>query len=180
MRKFVLMVVAAIAISFSARSQGVTIRANALGWAAAIVNVGAEVAFNEHWTGLVEGYYSPVWNLDRFRLRGFMVTPEVRYYFCESFKWHYLGVHGNYSDFSKFQIGRMNIREGYAFAAGLTYGYTWRIGKSWYYDMFIGVGWWQIHGDIYHRFYPDVKIGQNSVENKVGVTRLGATFAYKF
>ncbi len=180
MKKYIFVVLAVFALSASVKAQGVSLRMNALGWAMVIPNAGVEVALHERWSVLAEVYYSPLWDTQGFRFKGFMATPEVRYYLGEVFQWHYFGIHGNYAYADRFQVGSMNVREGNYYGAGVTYGYTWRIGKKWMYDMFIGLGWWQFKGDIYHQDYPDVKISDNVTENKFGLSRIGATFAYKF
>lgn len=177
--KFTLAVIL-ISLSLTSKSQ-TTIRANALGWAGAVANIGFETALSKHMTFVAEGYYSPFWNLDDFRMRGYNLTPELRYYFCEKFNKHYVGVHGNYADYSRLQLGGgKHIREGIAYGAGVTYGHTWIFNHSWSFDLFAGVGWWHMKNDIYSRCEPDFLIQKDVVENKIGLSRLGASFAYRF
>lgn len=158
-----------------------TLRANLPGWAMTIGNVGLETALGKHFTLVAEGYYSPFWNVKNFRMRGYMLTPEIRYYFCEKFNKHYLGLHSNYADFERLQLSRLqNIREGNAWALGLSYGHQWIFNHHWYFDLFIGAGWWRFHNDVYCKHEPDYKIKEGVKENKFGITRGGASLVYRF
>lgn len=167
-------------LAVSGNSQ-TTLRANALGWAGAVANLGIETAISRHITFVAEGYYSPIWDLNDFKLKGYNITPEFRYYFCEKFNKHYVGIHGNYADYSDLQLGSSrHIRDGYAYGAGITYGHTWIFNHSWSFDLFAGIGWWHMKNDVYSRCEPDYMIHKDAVENKIGLSRLGATFAYRF
>lgn len=176
----ILLLTASVTVAKQANAQ-VSLRTNALGWALATANIGVEVGLSEKMTFLTEGYYSPFWDLKNFRARGYLITPELRYYFCQAFQAHYLGVHGNYANYKKFQFtSENNIKTGYAFAVGLTYGYTWLFDGRWSLDLFIGAGWWNMHNDVYCRYNPSFKLADNITENKFGLTRLGASFTYTF
>lgn len=157
------------------------LRTNTLGWAAGLVNLGVETALSKHMTALVEGYYSPIWDGKDFAAKGFLVTPEVRYYLCEKFNKHYFGIHANYTDYSRLKPGRgLHIRDGYGYGVGITYGHAWIFNHSWSFDLFGGFGWWQLKNDVYSRCEPDFMIEKGAVENLFGITRLGASFAYRF
>ncbi len=177
---FILLAVLVCGINNAAQAQ-VTVRANALGYAGLVPNLGFEFGLSKHFTFVAEGYYSPFWDESGFRAKGWLVTPEFRYYFCQKFNKHYIGIHGNYADFDKFQITKkQNVRDGYAYGAGLTYGHTWKFNHRWSFDLFIGGGWWHLKSDVYCKNDPNVLIETNKEEDRFGLSRLGATFAYRF
>lgn len=181
MKKIVFLIAFSAVVICASTSAQIRIRANALGWGLVVPNIGAEVGLSEHTTFVAEGYYAPLWDTKGFRMKGWMVTPEFRYYFCEKFNKHYIGVHGNYGDLDRLQItSRYNIREGQAYGAGLTYGHQWIYNHNWSFDLFCGLGWWQTKVDIYCKCEPDFMINKGVTENKFGLTRLGASFAYRF
>ena len=171
----------ALLLSVAGLHAQTTLRANLPGWAIAIGNIGLETGLSKHFTLVAEGYYSPFWNVENFRMRGYAITPEIRYYFCEKFNKHYLGLHGNYANYERLQLSKQkNIREGHAWALGLAYGHQWIFNHHWYFDLFIGVGWWHLNNDLYCKHEPDYKIGEKLIENKFGITRGGASFVYRF
>ena len=85
MKKTLTLLVSALLLSATGLNAQTTLRANLPGWAIAIGNLGVETALARHFTLAAEGYYSPFWNVKNFRMRGYMLTPEIRYYFCEMF-----------------------------------------------------------------------------------------------
>ncbi len=159
----------------------VTIRTNLLGDAVLVPNLGFEFGLSKHFTLLAEGYYSPYWEDEGMSLKGWWATAELRYYFCEKFNGHYLGLHGNYGDFDKLQITKKkNIREGVAYGGGLDYGYTWRFNHRWSLDAFIGAGVWCFDADVYCKNDPTLLLEQGKTETVFGLTRLGVSLAYRF
>lgn len=158
-----------------------TLRANAIGWGGGIINLGAEQTISDKFTVVLEGYYSPTWHTTDFKLDGFIISPELRYYFCMAQRAHHIGLGVNYANYSQFQpTGKRNIRDGQGFSVGLSYGYTWYLSHHWNFDAFIGAGWWHTKNDIYCRTQPDCVVGRGVVEDTFNITRLGGTFCFKF
>ena len=83
--------------------------------------------------------YNP-WKLsDGKRLRHLGVQPEIRYWFCESFRRMFVGMHGHYADFnvggwpdwSFISDNMQHTRyQGYLYGGGFSVGYSWILKKS--------------------------------------------------
>ena len=196
-RYLIIAVLALIASMGSASAQKVGMKTNALYWATTTPNVGIEFALAERWTMELEGGYNP-WTLDvekNMKIKHWLVSPEVRYWFCNSFQGHFLGINGNYT---QFNIGAIPIpvhkafyslnqtpetdleksrAEGWAVGAGLTYGYAFPIARRWNLEFTAGFGWWYTSCSQYE----SRKCGlfQYPVSKHVlGPTSLGISFLY--
>lgn len=181
----------------SASAQKVAVKTNALYWATATPNVGLEFTVAPRWTVEFAGGYNP-WTLDKeenIKAKHFLVTPEVRYWFCEAFQGHYIGINGNYTQFNvsgiyipdvfykhsqtgklldDFQYARS---QGWAAGAGLNYGYAFPISRRWNMEFTIGLGFWYTKYDKFE----SRKCGlfQEHVSRyAVGPTDLGISFIY--
>ena len=198
MKRFLtLAVISFLAFAANASAQKVAVKTNALYWATATPNVGLELAIGNRWTVELAGGYNP-WTLNKeenIKAKHFLVTPEIRYWFCESFQGHFLGINGNYT---QFNINGIHIpeafinadsqgyflddlqhrrSEGWAVGAGLTYGYAFPIARRWNLGLNLGLGWWYTEFDQYE----SRKCGlfqQSTNRNAFGLTDLGVSFIY--
>ena len=142
-----------------AQGQRVAVKTNLLYDALYTVNLGVEVGMAPRWTLDVSGNYNG-WTLSHERRwKHWLVQPEARYWFCDRFAGHFLGMHilgGKYNigglkngisflgtDFSKISERRY---QGWFTGAGVAYGYAWILGTHWNLEAELGVGW------IYTRF----------------------------
>lgn len=74
-------------------SQTASIKTNLLGWATTNVNLGAEFGVARKSTIQVFGSLNP-WEFgDEKHFHAWVVEPEYRYWFCEKFNGHFIGVH---------------------------------------------------------------------------------------
>ena len=169
MKRYLIIAVFAFLASFgSANAQKVAIKTNALYWATATPNIGMEFAMGDRWTFELEGGYNP-WNLDsdnNIKVKHWLVSPEVRYWFCNSFQGHFIGINANYT---QFNIGGLpqgmpnlfvNLNtevpmpdlsvariQGWAADGGLTYGYAFPIARRWNMEFTVGYGLWYTEYD---------------------------------
>ena len=169
MKRYLIIAVFAFLASFgSANAQKVAIKTNALYWATATPNIGMEFAMGDRWTFELEGGYNP-WNLDsdnNIKVKHWLVSPEVRYWFCNSFQGHFIGINANYT---QFNIGGLpqgmpnlfvNLNtevpmpdlsvariQGWAAGGGLTYGYAFPIARRWNMEFTVGYGLWYTEYD---------------------------------
>ena len=185
MRRFVtLAVIILLAFSATASAQKVAVKTNALYLATATPNVGFEFAMAPRWTFEFAGGYNP-WTLcaeDNVKAKHFLVTPEFRYWFCEAFQGHFIGLNGNYTQFNiggiPFIDELKDVRmQGWAAGAGVTYGYAWPISRRWNMEFTLGLGWWYTE---YDRFESRTcGLFQESVSRYAfGPTDLGLSFIY--
>ena len=171
MKRYLIIAVFAFLASLgTANAQKAAIKTNALYWATTTPNLGMEFALGDRWTFELEGGYNP-WNLDsdnNMKVKHWLVSPEFRYWFCNSFQGHFIGINANYT---QFNIGGLpegmpnlfvNLNtevpmpdlsvariQGWAVGAGLTYGYAFPIARRWNMELTVGYGWWYTEYDQY-------------------------------
>ena len=135
--------------------QKFAVKSNLLYDATATINLGVEMELSKKWTLDLSGNYNR-WKFgDDMRWKHWMVQPEARYWLCEKFNGHFLGVHAHYADYNvggiKFLSKNMeNYRyQGNLYGAGLSYGYQWLLSNRWSMEAVIGVGWAHLDYDNY-------------------------------
>ena len=122
-----------------------------------------------------------------------MVQPEARYWFCDRFVGHFVGLHalgGQYNigglknsfsflgtDFSKLSDRRY---QGWMAGAGLAYGYSWMLGKRWNLEAEIGVGYVYTRYDSYPCAKCGTKIEKNKAGHYIGPTKAAINLVYSF
>ena len=179
----------------TASAQVVGVKTNALYWATATPNVGFEFALADRWTFEIAGGYNP-WTLNpekNVKAKHFLVTPEIRYWFCESFNGHFIGINGNYTQFNVggilipeafikvdssgiFLDGLQHSRsEGWAAGAGLTYGYAWPISRRWNMEFTLGLGFWYSQYDRFESRTCGL-FHETNINKVFGPTDLGLSF----
>lgn len=196
-RILTLALISLFAFAFEASAQKVAVKTNSLYWMTATPNVGFEFALADRWTFEVAGGYNP-WTFDKddnIKAKHFLVTPEIRYWFCESFQGHYLGINGNYTMFNVSGIYIPEVfvpvnsqgyfiddlqharSQGWAAGAGLTYGYATPISRRWNIEFNIGLGFWYTEYDKFES--RPCGLFQNNISNwAFGPTDLGISFIY--
>ena len=196
-RYLTIAVIFLMAFAGTASAQKVAVKTNALYWATTTPNIGMEFSMSPRWTFEIAGGYNP-WLLNKetnMKAKHYLVTPEVRYWFCESFNGHFLGVNANYTQFNvggvhvlnpfyksagdgPFIDACLNSRvEGWAAGAGITYGYSWIISPRWNMEFNLGLGYWYSDYDRYE----NRKCGlfqDSAIKHVVGLTDLGLSFIY--
>lgn len=196
-RYFIIAVVILLSSASVASAQKLAVKTNALYWTTATPNLGLEVAFGERFTLDLEGGYNP-WTFDaqkNMKIKHWLVSPEIRYWFCESFQGHFMGVNANYT---QFNIGSVPVPvsplfidltgdyvtdlensriQGWAAGAGLTYGCAFPIARRWNMELTLGYGVWLSRYDQFE----NRKCGlfQQTIEKvSLGPTALGVSFIY--
>lgn len=111
---------------------------------------------------------------------------EYRYWFCNRFEGHFLGVHALGTQFNiaghelpmLFGKGSANYRyEGWGAGAGISYGYSFYLGKRWSLEANIGVGYAQLH----YNKYDCIKCGNSigpEVRHYFGPTKAGLSLVF--
>ena len=186
-RILTLALISFLAFASMASAQKVAVKTNSLYWLTTTPNVGFEFALADRLTFEVAGGYNP-WTFNKeenVKVKHFLVTPEIRYWFCESFQGHFIGVNGNYAQynisgikipqvFEELQDARV---EGWAAGAGLTYGYATPIARRWNIEFNLGLGWWYTEYDKFES--RPCGLFQESISRHLfGLTDLGISFIY--
>lgn len=164
------------------------IKTNALYWGTVTPNIGAELRLAKKWTLDIEAGLNP---FDGKKddgsygksIKHFRLHPEVRYWFCESFYKHFIGLHVPYliyniSDIKLF--GTENERhQGWGTGVGLSYGYAWLLSKHWGLEATIGAGYLYLNSEK----YPCTNCG-NKIEtvkkHYFGITQAAINLIYQF
>lgn len=177
----------------TAGAQTIAMKTNLLSDALLNVNAGVEVGLAPKWTLDVSGGLN-AWTLShQRRWKHWAVQPEARYWFCDRFGGHFLGVHahggqfniGNLdnglkflgTDFSKLSDHRY---QGWFIGAGVAYGYAWVLGQHWNIEGEIGVGYSYTRYDEFRCSGCGKKTEEDKTHHYVGPTKAAINLVYIF
>lgn len=187
----------AFLFSFSLNSgaQSVALKTNLAYDAATAANLGLEFGLAPRWTLDISGNYMPWKFYNRTSRKHAMVQPEFRYWFCDRFAGHFLGIHthgGIYNatgegigdkvaflgpDFSKLKDRRY---EGWFAGGGISYGYAVILGKHWNMEFEIGGGYAYFLSDVYECEECGSKLDEGVPHHYFGVTKAAISLVYVF
>lgn len=162
------------------------IKTNALYWTTATLNLGLEIGVGEKSTLDISGGYNPFNFKDDKKFKHWMVQPEYRWWLCEKFNGHFLGVHAHYGEYNvggiKLPFGMFPTLEdhryqGRFYGAGGTYGYQWILGNHWNLQAAIGIGYARLDYDKYECGACGQKL-KDGHRNYVGVTKAAISIIY--
>lgn len=171
------------------RSQTFALKTDLLNWGAASLNIEPELKIAKHSTVTLGVSWNP-WTFKEaeknMKWKHLLVQPEYRYWFCNVFEGHFLGIHPFYA---RFNAGNINLPfglwsgleehryQGNLWGAGVGYGYQWIIGKRWSMEAELGLGLGYVDGDKYRC----EKCGLKLAEEKKLVfmpTKISLSFIY--
>ncbi|MDR3140420.1 MAG: DUF3575 domain-containing protein [Tannerellaceae bacterium] len=141
-----LMLISVLTVVFSfGNSQNIAVKSNILYDATSTVNVGLEIGLSPKWTLELPVNYNPWSFSDSSKIKHWAIQPEARYWFCEKFNGHFLGIHGLVGGYN---VGGVNILgleehryEGNMYGGGISYGFQWILGNHWSIEATVGVGY---------------------------------------
>ncbi len=143
----------------TANAQDMAIKTNLLYWGSTTPNLSWEFGIGKKTSLELTGAYNP-WTLKKEtnkKIKHWMVMPEFRYWFCERFNGHFLGVHTGYA-FYNISGARVLFEpkhtkdhryQGWATGAGIAYGYSWILNPRWNIEASLGVGYIYTQYDKY-------------------------------
>lgn len=175
------------------RAQEVAVKTNLLYDATANLSLGAEAAVSQQWTIDLAGSFN-LWKFSNDKQwRNYLIQPELRYWFCNRFSGHFMGVHvhggqfnmGNLDMNFKFlgtDYGKLrdNRAQGWFVGAGVSYGYDWILSRHWNLEAEIGVGYSYCRYDLYPCAVCGTKIESNKPHDYFGITRAALAIVYVF
>lgn len=86
-------------------------------------------------------------------LKHLRLHPELRYWFCESFHKHFLGLHIPYLLYNVSDVKLLGVEnersQGWGTGVGFSYGYQWLLSKHWNLEATVGVGYLYLDYDKY-------------------------------
>ena len=109
----------------------VTIKSNLPYWGTATFNAGVEVRLARQWTFDLEAGLNPFDDKKEDgsygrTLKHFRLHPELRYWFCESFYKHFVGLHVPFLIYNCADVKILDLenerRQGWGTGLGLSYG----------------------------------------------------------
>lgn len=134
------------------------IKTNIPYWGTATPNIGAEVRLARKWSLELEAGVNPFDGKKDDgsygkQLKHLRLHPEARYWFCEAFHKHFVGLHVPYLLYNVSDIkilGTENERhQGWGIGAGLSYGYSWLLSKHWNLEATVGAGYLYLESEKY-------------------------------
>ena len=192
--KFYIPLILGLLTSLGASAQNdVAIKTNVLYDLTATVNAGIEVGLAPRWTIDLSGNFN-AWNLsENQRWKHYLVQPEARYWFCDRFMGHFIGIHahgGQYNvgglknnisflgtDLSKLTDNRY---QGWFAGGGIAYGYAFVLGRHWNLELELGVGYAYSKYDSFECAGCGRKVETGLIHHYVGPTKLALNLVYLF
>ena len=153
----------------------------------------SEIGLAPKWTLDVTGQFN-AWTLShQRRWKHWAVQPEARYWFCDRFSGHFIGLHahGGQYNIGGFD-GKVNFLgtdarklkdtryQGWFVGAGVAYGYAWILGRHWNLEAEIGIGYSYTRYDRFRCAGCGKKIETDKPHHYVGPTKAAVNLVYVF
>lgn len=194
-RTIIIWIVTALAACTYQRAlcQDVGVKSNLLADVLLNPNLGIEIGMAPKWTLDVSGEFN-AWTLshDR-RWKHWAVQPEARYWFCDRFSGHFVGVHAHGGQYNiggfdgKWNLLGTDARklkdtryQGWFVGAGVSYGYAWILGRHWNLEAEIGIGYSYTRYDRFRCAGCGKKIESGKSHHYVGPTKAAVNLVYLF
>lgn len=192
--KFYIPLFLGLLFAYNASAQNdVAIKTNVLYDLTATVNAGVEIGLAPRWTLDVSGNFN-AWDIkEGKKWKHYLVQPEARYWFCDRFMGHFLGLHAhggqfnfggikNSIDFLGSNFSNLSDRryQGWFVGAGVAYGYAFVLGRHWNLELELGVGYAYTKYDAFECSGCGRKVETNVPHHYVGPTKLALNLVYLF
>ena len=181
-----------LGIAVGAKGQNFAVKTNLLSDARLNANAGAEVAIAPRWSIDLSGEYNG-WDVDGKKWKRWLAQPELRYWFCDHFAGHFLGVHalgGQYNfghfdtslsflgtDYSVFADTR---HQGWYVGGGIAYGYAVILNRHLNLELELGFGYAYTRYDVFQCEGCGRKIEEDRTHHYVGPTKAAINLVYEF
>lgn len=188
MKRYLITVILLFIIYNITFSQNIGIKSNLAYWSTSTPNLGLEFSLGAKTTLEISGGVNPFNFNDNKKIKHILLQPELRYWFCETFNGHFVGLHAHGSQYNiggiDIPVGRLDVFsekrfQGYLYGAGLSYGYQWVLSPSWNFEMSAGGG----YAHIMYDEFPCTDCGSKLDEgtyNYFGVTKVAVSLIYIF
>lgn len=172
-------------VCFSAQAQRVAVKTNLLYDALTTLQLGAEAAWNTHWSAEAAATWNPWSPASGKSLQHVSVQPEIRYWLREAFNGHYFGLHLHYADYDiagkklPFDMKKEFCYDGFAYGGGISYGYQLYLSPRWNLEFTIGAGYTCFEYDKYYFPKADEADWIGKYRNQYwGLTKAGVSIVY--
>ena len=174
------------------RSQDWAIKTNLLYDATATVNVGVEIGLAPKWTLDVSGNLN-AWNWnDHTKWKHWLFQPEARYWFCDRFSRHFIGVHAIGAAFNfgginnnisflgtDFSVLKDKRYQGYAYGGGVAYGFAFMLSEHINLELEAGFGYMYLDYDVFDCGNCGRRIGDGN-HHYIGPTKAAINLVFVF
>ncbi|NDV60442.1 DUF3575 domain-containing protein [Bacteroides sp. 519] len=145
-------------------------------------NLGIEFKLSKRYTLDLPVNYNPFEFGNNRKWKHILVQPELRYWLCESFAGHFLGVHAHYADYNVGNIGPLNATKanryrGWLVGGGISWGYQRILSTRWSLETTIGLGYAYLDYNQYEYPACGSKIKDDHL-NYIGITKVGISLIY--
>ena len=164
-------------IAVIAKAQSFAVKTNALYWFALSPNASIEAKLHRQFTADLQAVYNPWEFKNGKKMKFWLAQPELRYWLCEAFEGHFLGVHLHAAQF--YAVPKNKVYDGYLAGGGITYGYNWILSPRWNLEALVGVG----YARLWYKEYPNLpclKCYENKKKNYLGPTKIALSVSYMF
>ena len=184
-RFFLVIIVLSVSLT-GAFAQKVVIKNNILYDATTTPNLALEMALSRKTTLELGAGMNWFEFSDNKKFKHILIQPELRYWFCERFNGHFLGLHGHGAQFNvggwDIPVGRLDAfkdrrYEGYLYGAGISYGYQWVLSPRWNFEASLGGGFARIHFDKFQCATCGTKLDEGKYDY-FGVTKAALSLIY--
>lgn len=158
-------------------AQDVALKTNGLFWLTTTTNASVEFATSDKFTLELAGAYNPWTFSDDRKMRFWLAQPEMKYWICEKFEGHFVGLHLHGAQF--FGGWHEKRYDGYLAGGGFSYGYDWILSPHWNLEAEIGIGYAHLWYDESPRI-PCEKCKRPRHKNYVGPTKAAISIVYIF
>lgn len=175
-----------IAVHATMQGQQLVVKTNLAYAATTTPNLTIEIGLGKQNTLEVGGGLNVFTFPDNNKFKHWLFQPEYRWWFCERFYGHFIGVHAHLAQFNiggwDIPLGRLAVFEnnryqGYLYGGGFSYGYQWIVHPRWNLEFNLGVG----YARSYYEEYPCTTCGNKQSEgvyNYWGITKTALSFIY--
>lgn len=191
-RKTLIALTVFLLAAFSANAQKFAVKTNLLYDATATINLGAELGIAPRWTIDLSGNLNS-WTINEHKWKHAFIQPEVRYWFCDRFQGHFLGLHaigGIYNagyipnDIQAFwkdwSVLSDHRYQGRFIGAGLAYGYALALGHHWNLEFEFGFGYMYTRYDKFECHDCGLQLEHQVPLHYVGPTKAAINLVYVF
>ena len=175
-----------------ARGQDFALKTNLLYDAMLTVNAGAEVGLAPRWSFDLSGNYNG-WTVDNKKWKHWLVQPELRYWFCDHFAGHFVGIHavGGEYNFGNFNTGLKFLgtdysvfanerHQGWYVGGGIAYGYSFILSRHFNLELEAGFGYVYTRYDVFECDGCGRKVEEDKPHHYVGPTKAAINLVYEF
>lgn len=191
--KIILAVLFMFAVNSQADAQNVAVKTNVLGDAIGSLNIGIEARLADRWTMDLSGHLDPWTRKDNALWRHEFIQPEARWWFCDTFSGHFLGLHAHGGVFnvggidtdtkfinSDFSVLKDYRYQGWLAGGGIAYGYDLIFSSHWNLEFEIGAGYAYLLYDQYECEVCGSILGEDLTHHYFGITKAAVSLVFLF